>query len=80
LHPLFASFLVHGDSLQSYIILIGVVDPIQGAQLVQKILGKSIQPTDVAGLQKLLNDPKVRQQVLYELQALAKKHKLNGYV
>jgi long-chain acyl-CoA synthetase len=78
LHPLFASFLVHGDSLQSYIILIGVVDPIQGSQLVQKILGKSVQPTDVAGLQKLLNDPKVRQQVLYELQTLAKKHKLNG--
>ncbi|KAJ9115720.1 hypothetical protein QFC20_001047 [Naganishia adeliensis] len=79
LDPLFASFLVHGDSLQSYIVLIGVVDPIQGAQLVSKILGKSIQPTDLAGLQKLLNDPKVRQQVLYELQALAKKHKLNGF-
>lgn len=69
---------MHGDSLQSYIVLIGVVDPMQGAQLIQKILGKSVQPTDLAGMQKLLNDTKVRQQVLYELQALAKKNGLNG--
>lgn len=78
LHPLFASFLVHGDSLQSYIILIGVVDPVQAAQYIQKVLGKNVQPTDVAGMQKLLNEPKVRQHVLYELQTLAKKNGLNG--
>ncbi|KAJ9108937.1 hypothetical protein QFC21_000259 [Naganishia friedmannii] len=79
LHPLFSSFLVHGESLQSYIILIGVVDPLQGAQLINKVLGKNLQPTDIAGMQKLLNDPKVRQHVLYELQTLAKKNGLNGF-
>ncbi|GHJ85609.1 hypothetical protein NliqN6_2011 [Naganishia liquefaciens] len=79
LHPLFASFLVHGDSLQSYIVLIGVVDPVQASQYIQKVLGKNVQPTDLAGMQKLLNDPKVRQHVLYELQMLAKKNGLNGF-
>lgn len=78
LHPLFSTVLVHGDSLRSHIVLIGVVDPVQGAGFVNKTLGLNLQPTNAAELRKAIEDPKVRARALQELRALAKKQGLTG--
>lgn len=79
LFPLFASVLVHGDSLQSHIVLIAVVDPVQAAALVNKILGTHIPPTNIEKLRESVKDPKVRDRVLKDVRALAKKNGLNGF-
>lgn len=78
IYPLFQTIYVHGDSLQSHIVLIGICDPIQAAQLVESLLGKKINPSDLESLKKSINDDKIRRKVLKDLKKLAQQAKLNG--
>ena len=76
--PTFAALLVHGDSTRSSLVAIGVVDPIRGAELVNRVLGKSLAATDVPGLEAGVRDQKVRKVVLDSLRRIARDKKLNG--
>lgn len=79
LYPLFSAILVHGDSLRAHIILIGICDPMQASALVKRVLGKDVAPTDIQGLKAILNDNKVRREVLGDMKRLAKKAGLNSF-
>lgn len=79
LHPLFSTMVVHGDGLESHIILIGICDPVQASQFVNRVLGEKIEPTDVAGLKSRINDKRMRRAVLKDLKKLAKKSGLNSF-
>ena len=78
LDPLFATLLVHGDSTRSSIIAIAVLDPVQAVGLVHHVLGRSISANDLAGLEKAVQDKKVRKAVLSSFAKVARQHKLNG--
>jgi len=79
LNPLFATLLVHADSLRSTLVAIAVLEPALASKLVSDVLGKNIDPSDVAGLEAALQDPKVRNKMLDGLAKVAKKNQLNGY-
>lgn len=78
LNPLFASLLVHADSLQSSLVAIAVLDPILASKLVADTLGKNIAPTDEAALEAAIKDPKVTKKLLAGFAQVAKKNQLNG--
>jgi long-chain acyl-CoA synthetase len=80
LDPLFATLLVHGDSTRSSIVAVGVLDPAHASGLVKKVLGKTVSPTDIGTLDRLVADQRVRKEVLKGLTKVAKQNKLNGYV
>ncbi|CCL99155.1 uncharacterized protein FIBRA_01170 [Fibroporia radiculosa] len=77
--PLVAQLFVHGDSLQSYLLAVVVPDPVQFADLVSKLYGKPITPTDVTALEAAVYDPKVNAAVLAELTKQAQAEKLKGF-
>jgi long-chain acyl-CoA synthetase len=78
LHPLFSAILVHGDSLQAHIILIGICDPVQASTLITKITGERIAAADIPKLRATVNDQRIRKEVIKDLKKLAKKAGLNG--
>jgi len=80
LDPLFVTLLVHGDSDRSSLVAIAVVDPLQAASLVNRVLGKNISPSDLAQLEEAVKDTKVKAAVLKNLAKVSKANKLNGYV
>jgi len=80
LDPLFATLLVHGDSTQPSIVAVAVLDPVQASALVKKVTGKSAPPTDMAGLEEQVRDPRIKMEILKGLTAVAKKNRLNGSV
>lgn len=71
---LVAQILVHGDSLQPYVVGVLVPDPVQLVSRAQRILGKTVREDDIAALQELCNDPKIVQAALAELRDEGKKH------
>lgn len=78
LDPLFASLLVHGDSTRSSLVAIAILDPERAAALINKVLGKSVQPGDVAGMEVAAQSKEVRAAVMKSLKKVAEKNKLNG--
>ncbi|KAL2817226.1 hypothetical protein BDW59DRAFT_152819 [Aspergillus cavernicola] len=70
---------VHGDSLQTFLVGIFGVQPDLFAPFASKVLGRTIEPTDVEGIKAILHDNKLRQAVLRDLERVAKKHKFAGY-
>lgn len=78
LNPMFASVYVHGDSFRHCLVGVVIIDPIPGAEFVNKLLGKNIQPTDVDALEAALQDPKVVATLQKGLDSAAKRAKLNG--
>ncbi|KAK4684188.1 long-chain acyl-CoA synthetase, partial [Tremellales sp. Uapishka_1] len=79
LDPLFATLLVHGDSLRSHLIAIAVLDPVQAAAFVSTVTGKSVAATDLKALDELCNDKRVRSMVVKKFAKVAKENKLNGF-
>jgi long-chain acyl-CoA synthetase len=80
LDPLFATLLVHGDSTQPSIVAVAVLDPVQASAFVKKVTGKSAPPTDMAGLEEQVKDPRIRKEILKGLTKVAKHNRLNGLV
>lgn len=79
LNPLFATLLVHGDSTQSSIVAVAVLDPLHAVSLVKHALGKSVSPTDIEALETLIAEPKVRKEVLKGFAKVSKQNRLNGF-
>ncbi|TYJ55760.1 hypothetical protein B9479_003537 [Cryptococcus floricola] len=79
LDPLFASFLVHGDSTRSHLIALAVLEPDQAAGLISKVKGANVKAGDLEGLEKAVNDKEIRKAVLRNLGKTARKYKLNGF-
>lgn len=79
LNPLYATLLVHADSLRSSLIAVGVLEPTLASALVAKVLGKNIAATDEAALEETIKDPKVRAHLVAQFAQVAKKNKLNGF-
>jgi long-chain acyl-CoA synthetase len=80
LDPLFATLLVHGDSMRSHLIAYGVLDPLHAAGLVSSVIGKNIPASDLAALEAAIQDKRVRHAVVKSLARVAVKNKLNGCV
>lgn len=78
LDPLFASFLVHGDSTRSSLIAIAILDPQQTSNLVSKVLNKNVPSDDLPGLEEAAKSKEVRKAVFKILGKTARQNKLNG--
>ena len=70
---------VHGDSVQTFLVAIFGVQPDTFAVFASKVLGRTIEATDIEGIKSVLNDTKIRKAVLKDLNRIARKHKLAGY-
>ncbi|PWY86334.1 acetyl-CoA synthetase-like protein [Aspergillus sclerotioniger CBS 115572] len=75
----FAQGYVHGDSVQTFLVAIFGVQPDTFAAFASKVLGRTIDATDIEGIGSILDDTKIRKAVLKDLDRVAKKHKLAGY-
>ncbi|MCJ1285327.1 hypothetical protein MMC26_004667 [Xylographa opegraphella] len=74
-----ATAYVHGDSVQTFLVAIFGVAPDTFAPFASKILGKTIAPTDLQALSAACWDPKVRKEVVKELDRVGRKNKFAGY-
>ena len=70
---------VHGDSMQTFLVAIFAVQPDMFAPLASKILGKTIEPTDVPSIKAACAEPKVKKVVRDELEKVGRKNKFAGY-
>ncbi|KAL2830350.1 hypothetical protein BJY01DRAFT_227346 [Aspergillus pseudoustus] len=75
----FAQAYVHGDSIQTFLVGIFGVQPDLFAPFASKVLGRTIDPTDIQAIKAVLQDNKLKKAVLKDLERVAKKHKLAGY-
>ena len=73
--PYLAQLWVYGDSLQDYIVAVGVPEPEPFVRFASKVLGKTVSASDVPAV---LKDEKVSQAVLFDLVKLGKSRQLNG--
>ena len=74
-----ATAYVHGDSIQTFLVAIFGVSPDTFAPFASKILGKPIAPTDLQALTAACWDPKVRKEVIKELDRVGRINKFAGY-
>jgi long-chain acyl-CoA synthetase len=75
----FGQAYVHGDSVQTFLVGIFGISPDMYAPFASKVLGKTIDATDLEAVKATLSDEKIRRAVLRDLERVAKKHKLAGY-
>lgn len=77
--PLVAQLYVHGDSLQSYLVAVIILEPTQLALIATKVTGETVTPEDNGKLQKLATDGRVVQSVLSILSEEGAKNSLRGF-
>ena len=70
---------VHGDSHQSFLVALFGIAPDLFAPFASKVLGESIDPTDMKKLAEAAATKKVEKAVLKELDRVGKKNKFNSY-
>lgn len=70
---------VHGDSIQTFLVAIFGVQPDMFAPYASKVLGRTIEATDSAGLAAACRDIKVRKEVMKDLEKVGRKNKFAGY-
>ncbi|KAH9851564.1 acetyl-CoA synthetase-like protein [Lenzites betulinus] len=75
--PLIAQLFVYGDSLQSFLVAVVVPDPAQAAALVARVTGE--QPADSETLQRHLQDKRVVDAALAELNKEVNVQRLKGF-
>lgn len=71
--------LIHGDSLESTLVVISIPDPETFLPFANAIAGTQIKPGDGKGLLTLCEDPKVKAAYLKELQSAGRAEGLNGF-
>jgi len=77
--PVVQQIMVHGDSLQSYLLAIIIPDPVQLAKIASRIWGKPVSETDMAKLDEAVKDEKVVKAILDVLTRDGVKYGLKGY-
>ncbi|KAI0357386.1 acetyl-CoA synthetase-like protein [Trametes cingulata] len=77
--PLVSQLFIYGDSLQSYLVGIVVPDPAQAAALVTRVTGEGVSPEDTQRLERFLQDKRVVDAVLAELDKEINVQKLKGF-
>ena len=77
--PIIQQIMVHGDSLQSYLLAIIIPDPVQLAKIASRIWGKPVSETDMAKLDEAVKDEKVVKAILDILTKDGVKYGLKGY-
>jgi len=71
--------MVHGDSLQSYLLAIVIPDPIQLAKIASRVWNKPVGETDLAMLDQAVKDEKIVKAILDVLTNDGVKYGLKGY-
>ena len=77
--PWMAAAFVHGDSAQSSLVMIGAMMPEFFAKFASNVLGRTIGDTDYAALQAAATNPKVKKEMMRELERVGKNSKFNNY-
>jgi len=77
--PIVQQIMVHGDSLQSYLLAIVVPDPVQLAKIASSVWKKPVGETDLVTLDEAAKDEKVLKAILDVLTRDGVKHGLMGY-
>jgi long-chain acyl-CoA synthetase len=77
--PMLAQGLVHGDSLQTYVVGVFGVDRAQFATFAGRVLEKTLDAADEKALLAACADKKVRKAVLKKMDKIAKRTKLAGF-
>ncbi|KAK3343787.1 hypothetical protein B0T25DRAFT_307534 [Lasiosphaeria hispida] len=76
---LLAMAFVHGDPKESSLVAVFGIDPIHFAPYASRILKKTIEADDRAGLKMAANDPRVKGAFLKLLDQIGKSHKFNNF-
>jgi len=79
-NPMIAQIYVHGDSLQSYLLAVVVLDPLKFADVASQILGKGVSSQDDQALADAIKDNRINAYVLSELTKDGKNNGLKGSV
>ena len=77
--PIIQQIMVHGDSLQSYLLAIVVPDPVQLAKIASRVWNKPVSEADLAKLDEAAKDEKVVKVILDILTKDGVKYGLKGY-
>jgi long-chain acyl-CoA synthetase len=78
-HSVLAQGYVHGDSIQSFLVSIWGVDPVNFSKFAGEVLKKKIEPTDLDAIRAACEDPRVKKAVLRDLDKIGKKNKFNSW-
>jgi long-chain acyl-CoA synthetase len=70
---------VHGDSVQSFLVSIWGVDPVNFSKFAGDVLKKKIEPTDLDAIRAACENPRVKKAVLKDLDKIGKKNKFNSW-
>jgi len=74
-----ATAYIHGDSHQSFLVGIFGVAPDTFAQFASKVLGESVEQTDLTKLAEVAQNPKVVKAALKVFDKVGRKNKFNSY-
>lgn len=77
--PVVQQIMVHGDSIQSYLLAIIIPDPVQLAKIASRIWNKPVSEVDQAILDAAVRDEKVVKAILDILTRDGVKYGLKGY-
>lgn len=75
---LLLQILVHGKSIENYLIAIVIPDPVTFVPWANAITGQNVDPANAAGFTELCADPKLRDALLSEMTKIGKARKLRG--
>ncbi|KAK0705002.1 hypothetical protein B0H67DRAFT_592918 [Lasiosphaeris hirsuta] len=76
---LLAMAFVHGDPKESSLVAVFGIDPVHFAPYASRILKKTVEADDRAGLKTAANDPRVKGTFLKLLDQIGKSHKFNNF-
>ena len=77
--PYLSQAYVHGDSMQTFLVAIFGVLPETFTPFASKVLGRTIEATDLQAVAAACKDKKVRKEVCKEMEKVGKKNKFMGY-
>ena len=77
--PVVQQIMIHGDSMQSYLLAIVIPDPVQLAKIASRVWKKPVSETDLATLDEAVKDENVVKAILDILTKDGVKYGLKGY-